>query len=446
MSKEIQLSDHFTYSRLLRFTLPSIASMIFTSIYGIFDGYFISNYVGKIPFTGLNLIMPFIMMLGAVGNMIGIGGSALIGKTLGEGDQEKANGLFSFFTYFMVLAGIILACVGNLFLPQTAALLGAKEGVLASAIDYGRICMIGLIFLTLQYSFQGFLITAEKPQLGFYITVAAGIANILLDALFIIVFKWGIKGAALATSLSQGIGAIVPTVLFLSRKNNWILKLGLPRIDWRALLQACSNGASEFLSSISMSVVGMLYNTQLLRYAGNDGVAAYGVIMYVTMIFIAVFIGLTMGTAPLFSFQYGAANYDELKNLFRKIGTIRLIVSVAMLGAAEALARPLALIFTSYDQGLMNMTIHAFRIYSISFLFCGVGIFGSSLFTALNNGLISAILSFFRTVVLQLIFVFLLPLIWGLDGIWWSIALSEGFAALLAVWFMIRGRERYQYF
>ena len=445
MSRQIQLSDHFTYKKLFKFTVPSIGGMIFTSIYGVIDGFFVSNFVGKIPFTGLNLIMPFIMMLGAVGNMIGMGGSALIAKTLGEGKREKANSLFSFFIWFMARTGILLAVIGNIFIKDIAVFLGAEGDVLHNAVLYGRICMCGIIFFALQYTFQSFLIAAEKPKLGFGVTIAAGVTNIALDALFIAVFRWGIAGAALATVTSQFIGAFIPMMMFLSPKNNWILKLGKPHFDSRALFKACANGSSEFLSNISMSVVGMLYNTQLLKYAGDDGVAAYGVIMYVNMIFIAVFFGFTMGVSPIISYNHGAENYDELKSLFRKCCTVITCFSAVMLVCAKLLARPLAFIFTSYDQALLDMTCNAFSIYAFSFLFCGAGIFGSALFTALNNGLISALLSFVRTVILQITFVFLLPLFWGLDGIWWSAVFAEGLAAASAILCILLFRKKYRY-
>lgn len=445
MSKSIQLSDHFTFGRLIRFTLPSIASLVLVSVYGIVDGFFVSNYVGKIPFTGLNIIMPFIMMLGAVGSMIGIGGSALIGKNLGEGNKEKANRLFSFFIYFMAGAGLLLGIIGNIFLPQIAVLLKAEGEVLKYAILYGRICLFGVPFYTLQFAFQGFLVTAEKPKLGLVVTIAAGVTNMVLDALFIIVFDMGLAGAALATVIGQVVGSVVPIIMFANPKNNWILKLGKPDVDWKALMYACANGSSEFLSNISTSLVGMLYNAQLLEYAGNDGVAAYGVIMYVNMIFISVFFGFTVGTSPVFSFNYGACNTDELKSLFKKSATIIGVCSLAMFASAELLATPLAMIFTSYDKALLELTTHAFRIFSFSFLFCGIGIFGSALFTAMNNGLISAILSFVRTVILQVAFIFVLPLLWKIDGIWMSVPFAEFGAALVAVIFIIAYRKKYKY-
>lgn len=441
----IQLSDHFSYKRLLRFTLPAILGMVFTSIYGVVDGFFVSNFVGKTPFTGLNLIVPAIMVLGAVGNMVGVGGSALISKTLGEGKRDKANKLFSFFTYFMIVAGLAMSVLGNLFLPQIAVALGAEGEVLTSAVLYGRVLMWGVPVFALQYSFQSFLITAEKPQLGLYITVAAGMTNIVLDALFIVVFQWGLVGAAAATLAGQAVGAFVPMALFARKRTGWVLHLGAAELDWKSLWQACSNGISEFLSNISMSVVAMLFNAQLLKYAGNDGVAAYGVIMYVNMIFVGVLFGFTMGISPVIGYHFGAKNTAELKSLLKKSGVIVAVVSVTMMLAGEALARPLALLFASYDAALLELTVHAFSIYSISFLLCGVGIFGSALFTALNNGPVSAMLSVLRTFVFQVVFVLVLPMILGIDGIWWSVVVSEGCAAVISLLFIWGYRKRYHY-
>lgn len=441
----IRLSDHFSYKRLLRFTLPSIASMVFTSIYGVVDGFFVSNFVGKDPFTGLNIIMPVVMILGAIGSMIGTGGAALISKLLGEGKQEKANKLLSFFVYGMVLAGIIMSIIGTILMPQIADLLGAEGEVLTHAITYGRFSMIGLTFLGLQYAMQSFLIAAEKPQLGLIIIIAAGIVNILLDALFIVVFKWGLIGAAVATALGQVIASVVPIVLFARRKNNWPLHLGKPTLDWKSLGKACLNGSSEFLSIISMSIVAILFNSQLLKYAGNDGVAAYGAVMYANMIFVGIAFGFTMGTSPLISYHYGAKNHKELKNILKKSCVIIGVVSVLMAIACELLSEPLAHLFAGYDESLLALTIHAFRIYAVSFLFCGTGIMGSALFTALNNGQASAALSVIRSIVLQVIFVFLLPLAWGTDGIWWAVVFAEGCSAVISIIVIIAYRKRYKY-
>lgn len=440
----IQLSDHFNHKRLLRFTLPSIIMLVFTSIYGVVDGFFVSNFVGKTPFTAVNFIMPFLMILGSAGFMFGTGGGALISKTMGEGKTEKANQLFSLLIYTSAVCGIILASLGIMLIRPIAGLLGAEGQMLEDCVVYGRIILMAVPTYILQYEFQCLFATAEKPQLGLYITVAAGLTNIVLDALLVAVIPLGLKGAAAATALSQCVGGIIPLIYF-GRPNASTLKLGKTKFDGRSLIKTCVNGSSELMSNISMSIVSMLYNIQLLKYAGEDGVAAYGVLMYVNMIFQAVFLGYSVGTAPVIGYHYGAENHNELKGLLKKSSVIIGIFAAAMFISAELLAKPLSLIFVGYDQGLLEMTLHAFRIYSFVFLFAGFTIFGSSFFTALNNGLVSASISFMRTLVFQIIAVIIFPLIWQLDGIWLSIAAAEIMAVAVTILFLIGKRNKYNY-
>ena len=440
----IQLSNHFTYKKLLRFTLPSVVMMIFTSIYGVVDGFFVSNFVGKTPFAAVNFIMPFLMILGSVGFMFGTGGSALIAKTMGEGDHEKAKRLFSLIVYVSAACGIVIAALGFVFIRPIAALLGAKDTMLDDCVTYGRIILLALPAYILQYEFQSFFVTAEKPQLGLAVTVAAGVTNIALDALLVAVFPLGLSGAAAATALSQCVGGIVPLIYFF-RPNPGRLRLGRAKYDGKALLKTCTNGSSELMSNISMSVVSMLYNVQLMKYAGEDGVAAYGVLMYVNMIFLAAFIGYSVGTAPVIGYHYGAGNHEELKSLLKKSLTLIGIVSVVMLIAAELLAKPLAMVFVGYDEGLLALTLRGFVIYSFSFLFAGIAVFGSSFFTALNNGLVSALISFLRTLVFQGAAVLIFPLIWESDGIWISIVAAELMAAVVTFLFLLGKRKKYHY-
>jgi putative MATE family efflux protein len=440
----IRLSDHFTCGRLLHFTLPSIVMMIFTSIYGVVDGFFISNFAGKGPFAAVNFIMPYLMILGAIGFMFGTGGGALIARTLGEGDTVRANRLFSLFVYASVLCGIVLTVLGIVLVRPAATLLGAEGEMLQQCVVYGRIVLLALPFFMLQIEFQGFLITAEKPQLGLAVTVAAGVANMVLDALFVAAFNWGLVGAAAATAISQVVGGLIP-ILYFARPNSSLLRLGRAGFDGRALLRASANGSSELMSNISMSIVGMLYNIQLIRYAGEDGVAAYGVLMYVCMVFIAIFIGYATGVAPIVGYHFGAANHAELKSLLKKSFLIMGITSVAMLALAEGLADPLSSIFVGYDPALFELTRRGFFIYSFSFLFSGIAIFGSSFFTALNNGLISALIAFLRTLVFQIAAVILFPLIWGIDGIWLSIVAAELLAAAVTLVFLAAKRKTYRY-
>ena len=440
----IQLSDHFNYRKLLRFALPSVIMMIFTSIYGVVDGFFVSNIVGKTPFAAVNFIVPVLMLLSAVGFMFGTGGSAIIAKTMGEDDNEKANSIFSLLVYISAILGVFIAFLSIIFLPDIAAFLGAKGQLLDDAVLYGRIILIALPFFVLQLEFQSFFVTAQKPQLGLYVTIASGVSNMIFDVLFMSVFKWGIVGAALATAGSQMIGGIIPIVYF-TRPNTSLLKLTKIEYDGRALLKTCTNGSSELMSNISMSAVSMLYNIQLLKYAGENGIAAYGVLMYVNFVFLAAFIGYTVGVAPVVSYHFGAKNHDELKGLLKKSTFIILIFSLSMLVLSLGLAYPLSYAFVGYDKELMNITLKGFFMFSFSFLFAGFAIFGSGFFTALNDGLTSAAISFLRTLVFQVAAVMLLPVIWGIDGIWISIVVAEIMAVIITVIFLITKKKKYNY-
>lgn len=442
----IQLSDHFNYGRLLKFTLPSIAMMIFTSIYGVVDGFFVSNFAEKTAFAAVNLIMPFLMVLATVGFMFGTGGSAIVAKTFGEGDKEKANKYFSLFVYFSFAIGVVLAILGFIFIRPIASFLKAEGELLEDCVLYARVILCALPFYISQLIFQSFLVTAEKPQLGLKVTILSGVTNMVLDAVLVILLpqEYKLFGAALATALSQLVGGGLP-LLYFSKKNDSILRLGKPEYDGKAIFKACTNGSSEFMSNISMSLVGMLYNSQLMDYAGENGVAAYGVMMYVSMIFSAAFIGYSVGTAPIVSYHYGAENHTELSGLLKKSLTLILIFSVSMTLLAQLLAVPLANLFVSYDKELMNMTISGFRVFALSFLFMGFAIYGSGFFTALNDGPVSALISFLRTLVFQIAAVMLLPLIWDIDGIWISIVVAEIMAVILTFSFLILKRKKYKY-
>ncbi len=440
----IKLSDHFTYKRLLRFTLPSIAMMIFTSIYSVVDGFFVSNFAGKTAFAAVNFVMPLLMFLGAPGFMMGTGGSALVAKFLGEKRHEDANRTFSMLVYVSIGMGVVMTVLGLLALRPVAYAMGARDEMLDSCVLYGSIIAAAAMPFVLQMEFQSLFITAERPHLGLVVTVAAGVTNMVLDALFVGAFGWGLVGAAAATAISEGIGGLFPLIYF-SRKNSSLLKLVPTKIDWRLILKVCGNGSSELMSNISMSLVGMLYNVQLIQYAGENGVSAYGVLMYVSMIFSGAFIGYAIGTAPVISYHYGAQNKEELKSLLRKSSLIIALFAAAMFALSQGLAHPLAKLFVGYDLSLMEMTEGAFHIYAYGFLFMGFSIYASSFFTALNNGLISALISFLRTLLFQAGAVLLLPLIWGLDGIWVSIVVAEVLAVVMSVVFIMAKRKKYGY-
>ena len=440
----IRLSDHFPFQRLLRYTFPTVMMLIFTTLYSVVDGFFVSNFVGKNPFAAVNFIMPFLMILGCVGFLFGTGGGALIAKTLGEGKREKANELFSMVVYAALACGILLTAAGLVFLRPIAAFMGAEGPLLENCVLYGRIILLALPFFTLQYEFQCLFATAGKPKLGLAITVAAGLTNVLLDALFVAVFRWGLEGAAAATAFSQFVGGVIP-LFYFGRANGSSLRLGKCKLDRQALLKTCTNGSSELLSNLSTSLVSILYNAQLMRWTGENGVAAYGVLMYVSAIFQAIFVGYSVGVSPVIGYHYGAQNDGELKSLRKKSMILMAVFSVAMFLAGQLLANPLSLLFVGYDAALLRMTLHAFRIFSFSFLLSGFSIFGSAFFTALNNGAASALLSFLRTMVFQCSMVIVLPMIWELDGIWWSVVVAEALAAIVTALLLAAKQKQYRY-
>lgn len=440
----IQLSEHFTYKKLIRFVIPSIVMMIFTSIYGVVDGLFVSNFVGKRAFASINLMMPFIMGISALGFMIGTGGSAIVGKTLGEGKHKKANEYFSLLVYTTAILGVLISVLAELFVPQVAELLGAEGELLQNSILYGRLILISMPAFMLQNIFQSFFVTAEKPKLGLAVMISAGITNMVLDFLLIGVWHFGLAGAAIATVCGEMIGGLFP-VIYFARKNSSLLKLGKTKLEWRILAQTCINGSSELMSNLSSSIVNSIYNMQLMKFAGEDGVAAYGTIMYVNFVFLAIFIGYAMGSAPIFSYHFGAQNHVELKNMFQK--SLKLIgaCGVFMAVVSQFLAIPFSRIFVGYDADLLSLTQNGFRIFCVVYLINGFNIFGSSFFTALNNGLVSALISFLRTLVFQISAVLILPLLLGLNGVWWAITVAEILTGAVTVFFFITKRKQYHY-
>ena len=442
---KIQLSDHFSYKKLFTFVYPTVIMMVFTSVYGVVDGFFVSNYVGKTPFAAVNLIMPFVMVIGGMGFMVGTGGTALVSKAMGEGEDQKAKKYFSMMIYFTAIIAVILSVVGIVFMRPVAHFLGATDEMLEHSVLYGRIVIGFTAAFMLQSVFQSFLVAAERPKMGLACTVAAGVTNMVLDALFIAVFKWGVAGAAIATGISQCVGGLIPLVYFIL-PNKSRLHLVVTELKVRPILKACANGSSELMSNISSSLVGMIYNFQLLKFAGENGVSAYGVLMYTQFIFVAILLGYSIGTAPVVGFHYGASNTDELKNLLKKSTGIMGIGGVVMAVAALALSSARAGIFVGYDKELYDLTLRAFKIYSIHFVFAGFNIFASGFFTALNNGAVSAAISFLRTLVFQSSSVLILPVLFGGDGIWWAVCVAEVAALTISIIFLFTNRKKYKYF
>lgn len=441
----VHLSEHFTYKKLFKAVLPSIFMMIFTSIYSVVDGLFVSNFVGKTPFAAINLIMPVVMILGSIGFMLGAGGSALVAKTLGEGDEKRANEIFSMVMYFTLIVGLIASVVVALAIRPIAIALGATTEMLSDCVLYGRILISANFIFMMQNTFQSMFIVAERPMLGFIITVAAGITNMALDALFVVVFNWGLAGAAAATVTSYIVGGVLPLFYFLSEKNQSLIRLVKTKFDFKVLSQSCLNGSSELLSNVSASIVSMLFNMQLLNIAGENGVAAYGVIMYLSFVFQAVFIGYSIGVAPITSYNYGAENHAELKNVLKKSIIISVIFGVVMTALTEALSLPLSKIFVGYDAELLSLTATGMKLYGLSFLIFGINIFASSFFTSLNDGLISALISFARTLLFQSICILVMPNLFGTNGIWLSVVVAETLALIVSIACLITKKKKYRY-
>lgn len=444
MKNTIKLSDHFTYKKLLRFTVPSIVMMICTSMYGVIDGIFVSNYIGKTSLAAINFIMPVLYIFAMFGYMFGAGGSALVSKTLGEGDKKRANGLFSLFVYISIIFGVFMTIFGYFFMEPLVRWFGADGELLEQSLVYGHIFILALTAWILLYVFQLFFITAEKPKLGLWVTIASGVTNIVLDALFIVVFEWGIAGAAAASAIGQLVGGVFP-IIYFARKNSSILRLTKPAIDFKAIFQGFANGSSELVSGMSASFGSILYNVQLLKYAGENGVAAYGVLMYISMIVTSIFNGYSSGIVPVIGYHYGARNHDELKSLLKKSIVVVGLFSTSIFTLSELLAYPIAKLYVGYDEELMRITTHGFFVYSFAFLFMGMAVFASSFFTALNNGTVSAMVAFLRTLVFETTAIIMLPIIFGVDGIWGSVVLAELMAAVVGIGFIHKMRTRYCY-
>lgn len=442
--QQVNLRDHFTYGKLLRFVAPCIFMMIVTSVYSIVDGFFVSNFAGKNAFAAVNLIMPALMALGAFGFMIGTGGSALVAFVFGEGNKKRGQQIFTMLTKTVVVSGTAVALAGFLFMPQIARMLGASELTFEDSVLYGRIIICSMPFFMLQNSYQSFLVTAQKAHFGLWISIFSGVLNMILDFVLVYVLRWGIWGAAFATAFSQFVGAMIPTVYFM-RENKSLLRFVGGKMDWRALGKACANGSSEMLTNLSASLVGMLYNFRLMKLAAEDGVAAYGVIMYVSFIFMAIFFGYSVGINPVIGYHYGAGNREELRNLLKKSLTVTAVAALLMTLSSELLAMPFSQIFVGYDPKLCRMTVTGMQLYSISFLICGFNIFASAFFTGLNNGLVSAVISFLRTLVIQVAAIFILPVFMGINGIWLAIVAAEGVTFAVSVFMLVWGRRQYGY-
>lgn len=443
---KIQISDHFTFKKLIRFVLPSIAMIIATSLYGNVDGFFVTNWVGETPFAAINLSWPLIMIFGGVGFVFGTGGSAVVATALGENEADRANQNFSLIIYFGIALGILLGAIGFIFAPQFGVLLGADGELLKCSIKYMRILFCFTPAFILQNMFQSLCSTASKPKLGLDATIIAGVGNIVLDAIFIVGLKWGLVGAAIGTAMSQFFGGIVP-LIFFARENDTNFKLCIPKFHRKVITKTCTNGVSEFVNNLTLSIVIILYNLKLMEIAGQNGVNAFGIIQYINFTFISVFIGIVMGSAPIISFNNGANDYAELQNVFKKEVTLLLSSGVILFGLAELLSKPFVYVFIQENKELFDMSVHGLRIFCIAFLLMGFNMLGSSLFTALENGGISAVIAFIRSFVFPIAALYTIPTLLGntLDSVWICQIIIEAFSFVMVLSFILGFRKRYKY-
>lgn len=442
---KIALSGHYGYMRLVRSSVPSILMMLVGSIYSVVDGLFVSNFVGTTAFAALNVIWPAIMIIGAIGLMIGTGGTALVSMTKGTGDPERADQLFSMLVRFTLLTAVVFMVPLFFLMEPLARMLGADGEMVHQCVVYGRICALGLPAFMLQMTFQSFFMTAEKPQLGTIMSLVCALTNMALDALFIVGFHWGLAGAAAASMIACCVGGFYPLWYFGSRFNTSSLKMVRAPFERKPILKACSNGLSEYVGNISFNILAICYNLQLLRMMGENGVAAYSVLLYYGYVFAAVFFGFNIAVAPVVGYNYGAENYGELRSLLRHSTVLLFILGALMTLASELLAGPAARLFVGYDPELTALTRHAIHLYMISFFLAGFNIFVSAWFTALNNGRVSALVSFLRSLVFELGFVFLLPAFIGPDGIWLAVDAADVCCLILSVTLLLAYRKRYGY-
>ena len=440
------MEGHYGYRRILKELWPMVLMLMVTSVYSIVDGWFISNFAGSTAFAAMNIIWPAVAIISALGLMVGAGGSALVSKTFGEGDTERGNHLFTMLIRLTFIAGAVISAVLFFFMRPVAEVLGAEGEMVRYAVIYGRILTAALPVYMLQMALQPFFMVAGRPELGTVTSIACGLTNIVLDALFVAGFGWGLTGAAIATAASFLVGGAIPTVFFASRRNSTPLRFihDSPE-DWPAIGKSLSNGLSEFVGNISFNIVGICYNLQLMKYIGENGVSAYGVLMYVGFIFGSVFIGYNMGISQVISFKYGAGDKEELKSLLHKSCVLIGIAGIVITAAVELLAPLLSRLFVGYYPALRDLTTYALHIYMISFLICGFNMFASAWFTALNNGPVSAVISFTRTLVFELGCVFILPLVFGIDGIWLAVNVAEVLALILSLSLVLGLRKRYGY-
>lgn len=418
--------------------------MVFMSLYTMVDGVFVSRFAGTAALSAVNIVYPMVSVVVAVGVMLATGGSAIIAKRMGEGKPEQARQNFSYLILAGVLIAVGMAALALVFLKPLLHLLGARGALFELCYAYALPLVFFIPSGILQMLFQTLLVTAGRPMLGLTVTVLGGVANIVLDYLFIVPLQMGIAGAAIATGIGFSIPAVFGLLYFALRRSGPLCFVR-PKGGGKMLLRCCANGSSEMVTNMSTAVTTFLFNLLMMRYAGEDGVASITIVLYTQYLMTAVYMGYATGTAPVFSFHHGSRNGEQLRRLFRiSMGFIALC-SVATFALALVFAKQVVVIFTPAGSPVFEMALYGFRLFSGSFLFAGVGIFASAMFTAFSDGKVSAAISFLRTFAFIVLALLLLPLAMGLDGVWLAVPLAEVLGFGVSLFFLYRKKKRYCY-
>ena len=436
------LSRAYTLSGLVRFALPSMVMMVFLSVYTIVDGIFISNFVGTLALGAVNIIFPLISLEMGLGIMLATGSNAIIARRLGEGDAALARQNFSLVVLVAVVCGLMVEGLALLFLPQIIDLLGASAAQYPYCRDYPRAMLLFAPALFLQVGFQSYFVTAGRPKLGLLVMVGAGLVNIGLD--YLLIPRLGVAGAGLAT----GLGYMVPAMAglcFFARPRGGDLYLVRPSLERGLLWRACLNGSSEMVSNMANAVSTFLFNIMFMRCYGEDGVAAITMALYFQFVFAAVYFGYSGGVAPIISYKFGNGDTAGLRQVVRD--SFRFILGISLLNFTVAIlvSAPALLLFAGGNREVASIAQEGFPLFAVSFLFAGVGIFASNMFTALSDGVTSALISFMRTLLFLALAILLLPLVFKEAGLWAAISVAEGMGALVALVCLVLRRPQYQY-
>ncbi len=432
-----------TLKNILKFAVPTIAMTVFMSFYTMVDGLFVSNLIGTDALSAINLTAPVIQLVTAVSTMLATGGSAVIMKKMGEQKSGEAKEDFTFLILINVFVGMVMCMAGYLSMDRIFAGMGLSAEVEKYCVEYLSRYLVFTIPILLMNNFTLYMIASGKATLSLICSVTGGLLNMALDYLFIAVFHMGISGAAIATGMGYSVTAVVGLFVFCRKKS--LLHFQKPVFRWKVLVNAAANGCSEMATALVTGIITMMFNWTMLRYVGENGVAAVTIIMYVLMFASSLYTGYSYGVAPMVSYYYGEGNHEKLKKLVGTSFRVIAFISIMTVAASFALTRPLVSVFARPDNPVYDLAVTGNRICTIALCFIGYNIFASGMFTALSNGVVSAVLAFSRSFVFMLAAMIVLPLLFGVNGIWLATPAAELMALALSAFMLRKYRKRYEY-